>query len=98
MGDERTVEVAVPGVGDLTGDLIVPGEARADEVDPHLPGQVGAVVSRGGRPDLADTALGDVSPTLLIVGGRDDVVLDLTTGVLTSRSRHAESRVAYRSR
>jgi len=42
------------------------------------PDQVGAVVSRGGRPDLAGAALGSVrAPTLLIVGGRDDVVIDL---------------------
>jgi putative phosphoribosyl transferase len=40
--------------------------------------QVDAIVSRGGRPDLADPRLPDVtSPTLLIVGGRDDVVLEL---------------------
>ena len=39
---------------------------------------IGAVVSRGGRPDLAMTALGSVrSPTLLIVGGLDDVVIEL---------------------
>lgn len=39
---------------------------------------IGAVVSRGGRPDLATEALANVrSPTLLIVGGRDDVVIDL---------------------
>lgn len=39
---------------------------------------VAAVVSRGGRPDLAARGLGQVeAPTLLIVGGRDDVVLDL---------------------
>jgi putative phosphoribosyl transferase len=39
---------------------------------------VGAVVSRGGRPDLAGDHLGHVrAPTLLIVGGRDDVVLEL---------------------
>ncbi|MFF8770945.1 phosphoribosyltransferase family protein [Kitasatospora sp. NPDC015120] len=40
---------------------------------------VGAVVSRGGRPDLAgEQALGTVlAPTLLIVGGRDEVVIDL---------------------
>jgi putative phosphoribosyl transferase len=39
---------------------------------------IGAVVSRGGRPDLAGARLADVrAPTLLIVGGRDDVVLDL---------------------
>ncbi|HVQ15677.1 MAG TPA: hypothetical protein VMS40_18880 [Vicinamibacterales bacterium] len=39
---------------------------------------VRAVVSRGGRPDLAGPALDHVlAPTLLIVGGRDDAVLDL---------------------
>jgi pimeloyl-ACP methyl ester carboxylesterase len=39
---------------------------------------IGAVVSRGGRPDLADAHLVNVtSPTLLIVGGDDTVVLDL---------------------
>lgn len=39
---------------------------------------VAAVVSRGGRPDLADAALAQVlSPTLLIVGGDDGAVLDL---------------------
>jgi predicted alpha/beta-hydrolase family hydrolase len=40
--------------------------------------KVGAVVSRGGRPDLAGRFLAEVAaPTLLIVGGRDDVVLVL---------------------
>jgi pimeloyl-ACP methyl ester carboxylesterase len=39
---------------------------------------VDAVVSRGGRPDLAGDALPKVSaPTLLIVGGRDEVVIEL---------------------
>jgi putative phosphoribosyl transferase len=39
---------------------------------------VGAVVSRGGRPDLAAERLDEVrSPTLLVVGGRDDQVIDL---------------------
>lgn len=42
------------------------------------PRRVGAVVSRGGRPDLAGTALPRVAaPTLLIVGGRDEVVITL---------------------
>jgi len=36
------------------------------------------VVSRGGRPDLAEEALTHVqSPTLLIVGGNDHVVIEL---------------------
>jgi dienelactone hydrolase len=41
-------------------------------------GNVRAVVSRGGRPDLAGSALPQVrAPTLLIVGGEDPVVIDL---------------------
>ena len=40
--------------------------------------QIAAVVSRGGRPDLAAGRLGTVrAPSLLIVGSRDDVVIDL---------------------
>ena len=40
--------------------------------------RVSAIVSRGGRPDLAAPRLGAVrAPTLLVVGGRDEVVLDL---------------------
>lgn len=42
------------------------------------PHRVAAVVSRGGRPDLADAFLPVVkSPTLLIVGGEDDIVIAL---------------------
>ena len=42
------------------------------------PARVGAVVSRGGRPDLASEDLPAVqTPTLLIVGGNDDVVIEL---------------------
>ncbi len=44
----------------------------------RAPDSVGAVVSRGGRPDLATDALPLVTaPTLLIVGGDDEVVLEL---------------------
>ncbi|HEV2690156.1 MAG TPA: dienelactone hydrolase family protein [Bryobacteraceae bacterium] len=44
----------------------------------EIPALVRAVVSRGGRPDLAGRALGRVkAPTLFIVGGVDRVVLDL---------------------
>ncbi len=40
--------------------------------------QVGAIVSRGGRPDLAANALERVmAPTLLIVGGNDEIVIEL---------------------
>jgi len=44
----------------------------------ELPRDVGAVVSRGGRPDLAGDALPKVqAPTSLIVGGNDDIVIEL---------------------
>jgi putative phosphoribosyl transferase len=43
-----------------------------------LPQDIGAVISRGGRPDLAGEALPKAkAPTLLIVGGNDDVVIEL---------------------
>jgi len=54
------------------------GGAAALVAAAELGKPIGAVVSRGGRPDLAGPALARVvSPTLLIVGGRDDVVLKL---------------------
>jgi putative phosphoribosyl transferase len=44
----------------------------------RAPDSVGAIVSRGGRPDLAADALPSVTaPTLLIVGGADEVVMEL---------------------
>jgi putative phosphoribosyl transferase len=47
------------------------------------PAAVGAVVSRGGRPDLAKDHLPSVrAPTLLIVGGNDDVVIELNEQAL----------------
>ena len=47
------------------------------------PEVVGAVVSRGGRPDLAGPALARVrAPTLLIVGGEDVVVIELNRAAL----------------
>lgn len=44
---------------------------------------MGAIVSRGGRPDLAGSSLQKVrAPTLLIVGGFDAVVIDLNHAAL----------------
>lgn len=52
------------------------GAALVAATDPRV--NIAAVVSRGGRPDLAGTYLADVrAPTLLIVGARDEMVLDL---------------------
>jgi putative phosphoribosyl transferase len=54
------------------------GGAAALVAAVDAPQDVGAVVSRGGRPDLADEALPKVqAPTLLIVGGNDDIVIEL---------------------
>ncbi|WP_395741734.1 dienelactone hydrolase family protein [Prosthecobacter sp.] len=56
--------------------------------------KVGAIVSRGGRPDLAGRALSRVkSPTLLIVGGNDDVVLGLNETALACMNCEKELRV-----
>jgi putative phosphoribosyl transferase len=54
------------------------GAAAALQAAAEMSADVAAVVSRGGRPDLAGPHLSAVrAPTLLIVGGRDEVVLEL---------------------
>jgi putative phosphoribosyl transferase len=54
------------------------GGAAALVAAAEMPRDIGAVVSRGGRPDLAGDALAKVqAPTLLIVGGNDDIVIEL---------------------
>ena len=54
------------------------GAAAALVASAQRPSEVAALVSRGGRPDLAGAALGDVrTPTLLIVGAADTEVLQL---------------------
>jgi dienelactone hydrolase len=59
------------------------GAAAALLAAAELPDLVGAVVSRGGRPDLAGPALPRVrAPTLLIVGGNDVQVIELNRAAL----------------
>lgn len=59
------------------------GAAAALVAAARLPRRVGAVVSRGGRPDLAGNALDRVrAPTLLIVGGADFGVIELNEQAL----------------
>jgi putative phosphoribosyl transferase len=71
-GDETVAQFAVGLFGASTG------AAAALTAAARRPDQVSAVVSRGGRPDLAAGALARVkAPTLLIVGGRDEVVIEL---------------------
>jgi len=59
------------------------GAAAALNTAAALKGEISAVVSRGGRPDLAEAVLPQVgAPTLLIVGGEDDTVLALNRKAL----------------
>ena len=69
---ERTRNLRIGYFGSSTGG------AAALVAAAQLPQDVRAVVSRGGRPDLAGDALPRVqAPTLLIVGGNDDIVIEL---------------------
>ena len=71
-GRDELAELPVGLFGSSTGAAAALVAAAA------WPGRVHAVVSRGGRPDLAGAALPRVEcPTLLIVGGLDDVVIGL---------------------
>ena len=68
--DTAKLPVGLFGASTGGGAALVAASARPD--------RVAAVVSRGGRPDLAGPALASVeAPTLLIVGGRDDIVISL---------------------
>lgn len=67
--DTRGLQVGLFGASTGGGAALVAAAQRSD---------VGAVVSRGGRPDLAGPVLGQVrTPTLLIVGGADRPVIEL---------------------
>ena len=68
------------------------GAALVAATDPRV--KVSAVVSRGGRPDLAGRSLTNVgAPTLLIVGGRDEVVLELNRRAQAAIPGHCELAV-----
>ena len=68
--DTRELQVGYFGASSGAGAALLAASLR--------PEKVGAVVSRGGRPDLAGRALGKVlAPTLLIVGSMDEEVLAL---------------------
>lgn len=74
---EETASLAIGYFGASTGAAAALVAAASSER------KIAAVVSRGGRPDLADAALARVrAPTLLIVGGADHVVLDLNRAAL----------------
>jgi len=77
--DTRELEIGYFGASTGAGAALV---AAAE-----LPGVISAVVSRGGRPDLAGNALGSVrAPTLLIVGGNDEPVIGMNRYALAKLS------------
>lgn len=72
LDQEQTKELTIGYFGASTG------AAAALQAAASLGDSIAAVVSRGGRPDLAEPDLNRVqAPTLLIVGGTDDIVIDL---------------------
>jgi dienelactone hydrolase len=74
------------------------GAAAALIAAAERPHRVTAVVSRGGRPDLAKEALERVNlPTLLIVGERDSQVLDLNTQAAQRMATPATIEVVARA-
>lgn len=76
----RWLDGQAPAIGRLPVGLFgaSTGAAAALVAAARLPERVGAVVSRGGRPDLAGDFLTRVrAPTLLIVGGADYGVIEL---------------------
>ena len=76
--NRETSELAVGYFGASTG------AAAALVAAAQFGDGVGAVVSRGGRPDLAVQLARVTAPTLLIVGGLDSVVLDLNRTALAA--------------
>jgi putative phosphoribosyl transferase len=67
------------------------GAAAALVAAARHPGLVGAIVSRGGRPDLAGAYLRQIAaPTLLIVGGADSTVIRHNQAALTQLSCDAK--------
>jgi putative phosphoribosyl transferase len=67
------------------------GAAAALIAAAERPQRIRAVVSRGGRPDLAGDALARVkAPTLLIVGGDDEPVIELNRDAMRQMRAHVE--------
>jgi putative phosphoribosyl transferase len=70
------------------------GAAAALIAAAERPAAIAAVVSRGGRPDLAGEALGRVrAPTLLIVGGHDEPVIELNRDAMRQMHGHVDLEI-----
>ncbi len=88
--DTSTLRVGYFGASTGGGAALVAAAERPD--------RVGAVVSRGGRPDLAGPALPHVqAPTLLIVGGRDQAVIELNQRAQAQLRNHNRLEIVPRA-
>ena len=85
---EQRPEMSIGYFGSSTGG----GAALVAEANSEVP--IRAIVSRGGRPDLAGPALPKVkAPTLLIVGGEDTIVIEMNKSALTQMTCPNELRI-----
>jgi putative phosphoribosyl transferase len=81
-GELRTLPIGFFGASTGAAAALLAAAQRHD---------ISAIVSRGGRPDLAGPALPRVhAPTLLIVGERDPAVLDLNRQAAAQMTAHRE--------
>lgn len=84
QGEFASLSIGLFGASTGAAAALIAAARRADEIS--------AVVSRGGRPDLAAAALARVkAPTLLIVGAYDDAVIKLNEAALVEL--HCEKRL-----
>ncbi|MDQ4072474.1 MAG: dienelactone hydrolase family protein [Actinomycetota bacterium] len=84
--ERASLRVGLFGASTGAGAALVAAAARGQSV--------GAIVSRGGRPDLAGDSLRRVdAPTLLVVGGRDEPVVELNRSALEALGPRARLEI-----
>jgi putative phosphoribosyl transferase len=82
-GETSRLPIALFGASTGAAAALIAAAAR--------PESTRAVISRGGRPDLAADALPHVhAPTLLIVGGRDEPVIEMNRDAMRQMRAHVE--------
>ncbi len=85
-GDLKRLSLAYFGASTGAAAALIAAAAR--------PESIRAVISRGGRPDLADEALPRVqAPTLLIVGGHDDAVIAMNRDAMSRMQAPVELKI-----